>query len=312
MMDFQPASVDIPVYDSSSRSYSEPQVSTNSAYNPFSDEYIDPTAPMPDVPFTGFDVPYTDTMVAAKPQSSSSAMVGDGQEAYCLSKSAGWAAGGSVVEYIDEEDGDESLFDIIESKMDVAESRTFGEVIVLPGGYAVTTYGGGGVVVALQRAYERVLYDDIAKSLTAGSAPTQRMFFAEELQLSAEEYELMESHATEFAALGFEVEYRGDGHIAVVGRPAILDMATPLDELLYELLHGIEDGRLPLEEERVRLAELMARRGARGYGRGVTSVEAKELLRRLEQCSTPSYTPSGAMVMVELGAEELKAKFMRN
>ena len=314
MMDFQPASVDIPVYDSSLRSYSEPRVSTNSAYNPFSDEYIDPTAPMPDVPFTGFDVPYTDAMIGGRrPQQKTATMVGDGHEAYSLSNSAGWAAaGGSVVEYIDEEDGDESLFDIIESKMDAAESRTFGEVIVLPGGYAVTTYGGGGVVVAMQRAYERVLYDDIVKSLTAGCAPTQRMFFAEELQLSAEEYELMESHATEFAALGFEVEYRGDGHIAVVGRPAILDMTTPLDELLYELLHGIEDGRLPLDEERVRLAELMARRGARGYGRGVTSVEAKELLRRLEQCSTPSYTPSGATVMLELGTDELKAKFMKN
>lgn len=312
MMDFQPVSVDIPAYGSQRQSYAEPRVSTNSAYNPFSDEYIDPTAPMPDVPFTGFDVPYSDVMLGARSQAESSS-VGDGSETYRMSSSTAWTQGGSVVEYIDEEQSDETLFDIIESKMDgEVDARTFGEVIVLPGGYAVATYGGQGVVVALARAYERVLYDDMIKTLGVGCAPSQRMFFAEELVLSLEEYELMESHATEFAALGFEVEYRGEGHISVVGRPAMLDMATPIDELLYELLHGIEDGHLPLCEERKRMAELMARRGSRGYGRGVTSVEAKELLARLEKCAMPGYTPSGAVVMVELMGEELKAKFMKN
>lgn len=121
----------------------------------------------------------------------------------------------------------------------------------------------------------------------------------------------MESHATEFAALGFEVEYCGGGRISVAGRPAMLDMATPLDELLYELLHGIEEGGMPLDKERERMAELMARRGCRGYGRGITSAEAMELLRRLEKCSNPSFTPSGLPVMAELTTEELAAKLMK-
>ena len=295
MMDFQTQSVDIPVFGAERHSYAEPRIATRSDYNPFRDEYIDPTAPMPDIPFTGFDVPYDD-MVGVKPNAVSD----------------GWKAGGSLVEYIDEEAEEETLFDVIESTMGtMAECRTFGEAMVLPGGYAVATYGGRGVVVALQRAYECVLYEDIMASLGAGSAPSQRMFFAEELELSAEEYALMESHATEFAALGFEVEYCGGGRISVAGRPAMLDMATPLDELLYELLHGIEEGGMPLDQERERMAELMARRGCRGYGRGITSAEAMELLRRLEKCSNPSFTPSGLPVMAELTTEELAAKLMR-
>lgn len=295
MMDFQPQSVDIPVYGNAPHSYAEPRIATRSDYNPFREEYIDPTAPMPDVPFTGFDVPYDD-MEGAKPHALHEA----------------WSAGESVVEYIDEEVGDEELFDVVESKMGtMAECRTFGEAIVLPGGYAVATYGGRGVVVALQRAYECVLYEDVAASLAAGSAPSQRMFFAEELELSAEEYALMENHATEFAALGFDVEYRGCGHISVVGRPATLDTSTPIDELLYELLHGIEDGGMPIERERERLAELMARRGCRGYGRNMTSAEAMELLRRLEKCSNPSFTPSGAPTMAELTTAELAARLTK-
>lgn len=295
MMDFQPQGVEIPVYGAERVSYAEPRVATRSDYNPFRDEYIDPTAPMPDVPFTGFDVPY-DGMMGAKSEVVSDTM----------------NIGGSIVEYIDEEGDEETLFDVIESQMGTTtEARTFGEAIVMPGGYAVATYGGRGVVVALQRAYECVVYEDIMAALCKGSGASQRMFFAEELELSAEEYDLMESHATEFAALGFEVEYCGGGRISVVGRPAIIDMSMPIDQMIYELLHGIEDGALPLERERVRMAELMARRASRGYGHGIASVEAMALLKRLERCSNPSFTPSGAPVMAELTTEELAARLSR-
>lgn len=305
MMDFSAeGAVDIPVYgrDSGSRSYREPRTATNVSYNPFLEEYIDPTAPMPDVPFTGFDVPYDGAMKRAEVS-----VVKD------VTPQSGVMASGSVMEFIDDEaEGDESLFDIVSSSMQSVEELTFGECMVLGEGYAVATYGGRGVVVALRRAKERILYEEILSTIVKGSVPTQRMFFAEELTLAKDEYALMEEHATEFAALGFEVEYRGEGHISVIGRPAILDVATPLDELLYEMLHGIEDGTMPLERERERLAELMARRGSWGYGRGVKSAEALELLHRLAKCSNPSFAPSGAPIMAELTTEEIRAKLTKN
>ena len=309
MMDFSSeGAVDIPVYGSGGggRSYREPRTATNVSYNPFLEEYIDPTAPMPDVPFTGFDVPYDGGVKRAGVN-----VVKD------VMSQPGMMASGSVMEFIDDEaEGDESLFDIVSSSMQSSpksvEELTFGECMVLGEGYAVATYGGHGVVVALRRAKERILYEEILSIIVKGSVPTQRMFFAEELTLAKDEYALMEEHATEFAALGFEVEYRGEGHISVVGRPAILDVAAPLDELLYEMLHGIEDGTMPLERERERLAELMARRGSWGYGRGVKSAEALELLHRLEKCSNPSFSPSGAPIMAELAIDEIKAKLAKN
>ena len=305
MMDFSAeGAVDIPVYgrDGGSRSYREPRTATNVSYNPFLEEYIDPTAPMPDVPFTGFDVPYDGAMKRAEVS-----VVKD------VAPQSGVMASGSVMEFIDDEaEDEESLFDIVSSSMQSVEELTFGECMVLGEGYAVATYGGRGVVVALRRAKERILYEEILSTIVKGSVPTQRMFFAEELTLAKDEYALMEEHATEFAALGFEVEYRGEGHISVIGRPAILDVATPLDELLYEMLHGIEDGTMPLERERERLAELMARRGSWGYGRGVKSAEALELLHRLAKCSNPSFAPSGAPIMAELTTEEIRAKLTKN
>ena len=297
MMDFtMEGQVNIPVLGQEQRVYREPRASINSSYNPFASEYIDPTAPLPDVPFTGFDVPYDGAM--PKPSQPKPSVVYEFGEEYDTVPSQ------SSIEYIgDDASASDECFDFVTSQSNV--HRTFEESMPLPGGFAVAIYGGKGVVVHLRRAKERILYEEILKSMTAGGAPTQRMFFAEELTLSVEEYSLMEEHATEFAALGFEIEYRGEGHISVLGRPATLDIATPLDELIYGLVHSIDEGDMPLEEEQSRLAEQMARRGAQGYGRGLQRSDVEALLGRLERCDNPSFSPSGAPVMAEICFEEL-------
>ena len=306
MMDFSDEGrVEIPVMRQSQSIYREPRAVNNVAYNPFATEYIDPTAPTPDVPFTGFDVPYDGAMPTPK---GGAAMVSDdfAIQDYGLSDMVS-----SRVEYIDEEE--QMAFDYVESKMmGGGEKHSFKEVMSLGNGYAVALYGGRCVFVSLRRVKERILYESILRSMTMGSSPSQRMFFAEELVLSDDEYTLMEQHATEFAALGFEVEYRGGGAISVVGRPAIIDMAIPLDELIYELLHGIDNGAMPVEQERERLAMLMARRGSAAYGKGISSADAEALLQQLGECENISFTASGAPLMAEMTAQEIEAKLSKN
>ena len=311
MMDFSDEGrLNIPVLEREQRVFEMPKTHTNQSYNPFAAEYIDPTAPMPDVPFTGFDVPYEEPKASGRVTTSRPSVVEECEEVYTLQSSSSFVP--STIEYIDEEEvAQEQEFDFIESESKV-EARSFGEAMALPGGYAVAMYGESLVVVHLRRAKERILYDDIFASLVAGAAPSQRMFFPEELTLSTEEYQLMESHATEFAALGFEVEYQGEGRISVMGRPAMVDMSMPLDELIYDLLQGIEDGRLPLEEEQARLAEVMARRGSQNYGRGLRTADVEVLLKRLETCKNTNFSPSGAPIMAEITMAELQARLMKN
>ena len=306
MMDFSADNrLDIPTYTNQQTVYREPRIGTNSKYNPFSDEYIDPTATMPDIPFTGFDVPYDDSLDTTPHKAKA---LSESEECYTIHSSESNLS--TVVEYIDE-DAEQGRFDYVESSLH-SDTTSFGEVMVVGGGYAIAMYGPRCVVLSLRRMRERILYENILASTSVGAVPSQRMFFAEELTLSSEEYALMESHATEFAALGFEVEYRGAGHISVVGRPAVIDMATPLDELLYELLHGIDNGQMPLDEEHRRLAELMARRGSAGYGHSLRSEEVEALIRSFEKCDNRSFTPSGAPIMAEITLDELRSKLTKN
>ena len=306
LMDFSDeARLEIPTYTNQQTIYHEPRIGTNSEYNPFKEEYIDPSATMPDIPFTGFDVPYDGLEQRSKAPSTK--LVSESDECYTMVSSG--SSMDSVVEYIDEE-AEQTSFDYVESTMQV-DDTTFTDVILAGGGYAIALYGGRCVVISLRRARERVLYEEILSQTLSGAVPSQRMFFAEELTLSQDEYELMESHATEFAALGFDVEYGENCHISIVGRPALIDSNTPLDEMLYELLHGIEDGEMPIAEERRRLAELMARRGSAGYGRQLRTSDAEELLRLLLKCVNRSFTSSGAPIMAELTADDLRAKLTK-
>ena len=305
LMDFNiEQQMEIPVMTNEQRIYREPRIGSNSEYNPFKEEYIDPTATMPDIPFTGFDVPYSDTPITTTPKAKT---FNEPSEEYTLRSSS--HAPSTIIEYIDDE-AEQTSFDYVESSMSKSQP-TLGEVVNVGGGYAIAMCNSRCVVVCLRRARERVLYEEILRSTMVGAVPTQRMFFAEELTLSLEEYQLLECHATEFAALGFEIEYRGDCLISVLGRPAILDQSTPLDELLYELLHGIECGTMPLEEERRRLAELMARRGSAGYERNTRTTDAEELIRSLLKCDDYSFTASGAPIMAEITHDELRGKLAK-
>ena len=305
LMDFNiEQQMEIPVMTNEQRIYREPRIGSNSEYNPFKEEYIDPTATMPDIPFTGFDVPYSDTPITTTHKAKT---FNEPSEEYTLRSSS--HAPSTIIEYIDDE-AEQTSFDYIESSMSESQP-TLGEVVNVGGGYAIAMCNSRCVVVSLRRARERVLYEEILRSTMVGAVPTQRMFFAEELTLSLEEYQLLECHATEFAALGFEIEYRGDSLISVLGRPAILDQSTPLDELLYELLHGIECGTMPLEEERRRLAELMARRGSAGYERNTRTTDAEELIRSLLKCDDYSFTASGAPIIAEITHDELRGKLAK-
>ena len=302
LMDFNiEQQMEIPVMTNEQKIYREPRIGSNSEYNPFKEEYIDPTATMPDIPFTGFDVPYSDSPITTTHKAKT---FNEPSEEYTLRSSS--HAPSTIIEYIDDE-AEQTSFDYVESSMSKSQP-TLGEVVNVGGGYAIAMCNSRCVVVSLRRARERVLYEEILRSTLLGAVPTQRMFFAEELMLSLEEYQLLECHATEFAALGFEIEYRGEGSISVAGRAAILDQSTPLDELLYELLHGIECGTMPLEEERRRLAELMARRGSAGYERNTRTTDAEELIRSLLKCDDYSFTASGAPIMAEITHDELRSK----
>ena len=325
LMDFDRDSpVEIPVLQKGAV-YSEPLVMSNSDYNPFREEYIDPSAPDPNVDFTGFDVPYRDGGVV-----SDSAVGGlrtggvrSAAPSFPQAAAGGFALpGADAGEFEEFESGggfeitpsgggfDDSALDFIPSsaapeqqRFDMPQRPEFTDALPLPGGYVAALLGGRFVVVDVRRARERILYEDYLRMLGNGSSVSQQLLFPERLVLSGDEYALLEENAVEFAALGFDIDFCGEGTVEVRGTPA-----DAVDRLLFDLLQAFATPVSLSDVRREKIAGVMARSGAKGAGRTLSREEAAALLAQLADTGSFSFSPSGKAITAEITPEDLRAK----
>lgn len=329
LMDFDRDSpVEIPVLQKGAV-YSEPLAMSNSDYNPFREEYIDPSAPDPNVDFTGFDVPYRDGGVV-----SDSAVGGlrtggvrSAAPSFPQAAAGGFALpGADAGEFEEFESGggfeitpsgggfDDSALDFIPSsaapeqqRFDMPQRPEFTDALPLPGGYVAALLGGRFVVVDVRRARERILYEDYLRMLGNGSSVSQQLLFPERLVLSGDEYALLEENAVEFAALGFDIDFCGEGTVEVRGTPADMP-ADAVDRLLFDLLQAFATPVSLSDVRREKIAGVMARSGAKGVGRTLSREEAAALLAQLADTGSFSFSPSGKAITAEITPEDLRAK----
>ena len=327
LMDFdRDGVVEIPVLQRGAV-YSEPQAMSNSDYNPFREEYIDPTAPDPNEDFTGFDVPYRDGG-AVSDNSAAGFRTGGGRSAAPAFPRGGGRSGLPATddgEFEEFESGggfeiasgggfDDSALDFIPSeaapeqqRFDMAQRPEFTDPMPQPGGYVAALLGGRFVVVDVRRARERILYEDYLRMLGNGSSVSQQLLFPERLVLSGDEYALLEENAVEFASLGFDIDFCGEGAVEVKGTPADMP-ADAVDKLLFELLQAFATPVSLADVRREKIAAVMARSGSKGAGRMLSREEAAALLMQLADTGSFSFSPSGKAITAEITPEDLRAK----
>ena len=143
--------------------------------------------------------------------------------------------------------------------------------------------------------------------LSSGSAVSQQLLFPQRLTLSVADYEIMEERDTEFALLGFDVEYCGDCTVEVRGVPA--DESTQdIDTLIYELLLQLSTPTDVEQQRRERLAQTMAQSGSRSRCMSLGAEEVASLLAQLSTSSNMTYTPSGKEIFWRITIEEIKKR----
>ena len=336
MMDFERTTdVEIPVLQRGAI-YSEPQSAIGGDYNPFSDGYIDPSAPDPNIDFKGFDVPYYEPdsgQFRDVGSSGASARSSFGTPSRVVPFGGGlgnaWAAGsefddipstgmggGTTSFEVDATDED----DYIEFNSGVActepqtqqlpiaeEEASFSSPILIGCGYLGALLGGRFVVVDLRRAYERILYDEALRRMSSQVAASQQLLFPDELVFSREEYQLLADHEVELAELGFDLVLHDGERVELRGLPSDMGSAEP-EQLLYELLQSFAEPIDSGELRRQRMAAILAANGARRAPKVSTAEEAQALLDRLASTSSMSFTPTGKSVLAQLTIDDIKAK----
>ncbi len=208
---------------------------------------------------------------------------------------------------------EESSLEFVEEQSTVQQvlphqmSMSFEDVMIAGNGYAIATSQGRLMIVDLRRAKERVLYDGYINSMWRGGCASQKLLFPEALTLSEDDYQLLEEHLVEFAALGFDIELLGEGRVELRGVPSS-SVGDESDRLLYDLLQEVSQAGSAVDKMREDMVRVMAVRGSRAMGRSVLREDAEYLLRQLSECENYTYTPSGKVIMSKMTLQELKNK----
>ena len=184
---------------------------------------------------------------------------------------------------------------------------SFKAVAYMGNGYASALLGQRLVVVDLKRAQERILYENYMMLLSGTSSVSQQLLFPERLILSNDEYTLLEENAAEFAALGFDIAFEGEGTISVNGVPGGTSGET-VDELIFELLKAFDTPVTAAELRRDRIATAMARSGASRISKNISDEEVRSLLDRLAESDKISFSPSGKAILTEITADEIRKR----
>ena len=162
------------------------------------------------------------------------------------------------------------------------------------------------LVVDQHAAHERINYERLRAALDgtdseSGGAVLGRVesvpIEPTRLSLTAAEAALVESHDTELAALGFEIESASDSH-------RVTDVPAPLGRVaevgaIHDVLDALLAGEEP-EDPREKLLRELACHPSLKAGDGLTNENATRLVRRLGACEQPFACPHGRPTVLRI------------
>ena len=162
----------------------------------------------------------------------------------------------------------------------------------------------GFVIVDQHAAQEQILFE----KLTTGGG--QRSAVSGQIELMANEAELLNKHLEEYQSLGIEIEAFGENTFRMTALPDFISLHPA--ELMTALLEEHERHRaLEGDALRDKLASKAACLSAVKAGDVLTLDQQQALLDELTQVYSPATCPHGRPVFVMVRLEELDKRFLR-
>ena len=178
--------------------------------------------------------------------------------------------------------------------------------------YIISAHENGLLVIDQQRAHERILYEHyIATKDKNAVSSSQQVLFPVTIELTPNDYVLLESLMPHFKLLGFEIEPFGKNTVVVQGTPAELGEFNT-----QEMVEGIlETYKLNTFDVKIdpfeNMCKSMAKSAGIKYGKTLDEQEIALMLEHLFNCENPMYSPNGKPVIMEMSKLELDAFFKK-
>jgi DNA mismatch repair protein MutL len=286
---------DIPAFSQNFEEFrpvEEPKMGLDDSFNPFDNDG-----------FPSIDSPFANSINASGgygARAEQDALWGNEQDSsYAYHPGSGYNAGA----YVAQRDDYGKLF---EDKVAPGMS-----VLVLQGKYIMTTSRSGLMVVNVNRAMERILYDRFLEAMSRNSHVTQTALFPVTVQVGVENMCLFEEHSQMLAALGFDIAPFGVDTIVVNGVPEGYSAeAGKVQTMIGDLLLILAEDHNALPEMMMaNMASKFARLGSLSSDQLTNPAEAQRLIDSLFACENPEYTSAGRRIVSIIPVEEIDKKF---
>jgi DNA mismatch repair protein MutL len=167
----------------------------------------------------------------------------------------------------------------------------------------------GVVVVDPHAAHEKVLYTELLREWSSGSAAGQLLLLPALIECDARRMELFTAHGALVASCGFAIEPFGPTTLRCTAVPAGVAAAEP-ERLVGELLDALGAGG-PVTEQRHRAAALVACHAAVRFGDELSVDQQQGLLDRLVETSGGLSCPHGRPAVAIFDDAMLRRIFRR-
>lgn len=209
---------------------------------------------------------------------------------------------------------DQEKFDIekpLEQKQLFSEN-SFQKKFQIYNRFIVCAHENGVLVVDQQRAHEQILYEHY-KSVKDSNSTTacQQILFPITIEVTPNDFILINSLNDYFVVLGFEIEAFGKNTMIVRGTPAELGEFN-IQEMIESILESYKLNTFDVKIDPFEnLCKSMAKSAAIKYGKSLEEEEMTMILESLFNCENPLYSPSGKPIIMEMSKIDLEAFFKK-
>jgi DNA mismatch repair protein MutL len=167
------------------------------------------------------------------------------------------------------------------------------------------------MVINIQRAMERIMYDRFLGALSQNGHVTQTTLFPVSVYVGVENMCLFEEHSNMLAALGFDIAPFGMDTIVVNGVPEGYSAeAGKVQSMVSDLLLVLSEDYSALPEMMTaNMAARLARLGAFNGDSVTNPAQAQRLIDSLLSCENAEYTSAGKKIISIVPIEDIDKRF---
>jgi DNA mismatch repair protein MutL len=170
----------------------------------------------------------------------------------------------------------------------------------------------GVAIIDQHVAHERVLFERVMETLTAGRLESQRLLTPILIEMSPAERQALAEHTATLERFGLEIEEFGGDSLRLSAVPAILEPAEceAAVRALAEDLEGLDRGS-GVDVALRRIAATMACHAAVKANYPLTMEKMRFILEELRRTAYSSVCPHGRPVVLRMSRREIERNFQR-